>query len=41
MGYMRQLKPGQKAKVKAAKAKGGYKAGIGLAKKLAKGATVL
>ena len=37
MGYMRQLKPRQKARVKAAKAKGGYKAGIGLAKRLAAG----
>ena len=41
MGYMRQLKPRQKAQVKAAKAKGGYKAGISLAKRLAKGTTVL
>ena len=41
MGYMRQLKPRQKARVKAAKANGGYKAGIGLAKRPAKGTTVL
>jgi hypothetical protein len=40
MGYMRQLKPRQKARVKAAKEKGGYKAGIGLAKRLAKGMAV-
>ena len=36
---MRQLKPRQKARVKAAKARGVYKAGIGLARKLAKGTT--
>ena len=35
MGYMRLLKPRQKAQVKAAKAKGGYKAGIAAAKRLA------
>ncbi len=34
MGYMRQLKPRQKAQVKAAKEKGGYGAGIAAAKKL-------
>jgi hypothetical protein len=34
MGYMRQLKPRQKAQVRAAKAKGGYKAGIATARKL-------
>ncbi len=35
MGYMRQLKPREKARVKAAKAKGGYKAGIRKARELA------
>jgi hypothetical protein len=35
MGYMRQLKPAQKKQVKAAKEKGGYGAGISLAKRLA------
>jgi len=36
LGYMRQLKPGQKAKVRAAKAKNGMKAAIAMAKRLAK-----
>ena len=35
LGYVRQLKPRQKAQVKAAKAKGGYRAAIAMAKKLA------
>jgi hypothetical protein len=35
MGLMRQLKPKQKAQVKAAKAKGGYGKGISMAKRLA------
>ena len=35
MGYMRQLKPTQKAQVRAAKANGGYSAGIKKAKELA------
>jgi hypothetical protein len=39
MGYMRQLTPRQKAEVKAAKAKGGYKAGIGLATRLGSGSS--
>ena len=37
LGYIRQLKPAQKAQVKAAKSKGGYRAAIALAKRLAKG----
>ena len=37
MGYMRQLKPKQKAQARAAKERGGYRAGIGLAKRLAGG----
>ena len=36
LGYVRQLKPTQKARVKAAKAKGGYRAAIAMAKRLAK-----
>lgn len=36
MGYMRQLKPRQKAQVRAAKEKGGYIAGIAAAKRLAR-----
>lgn len=35
MGFMRQLKPAQKARVKALKAKRGYQAAIRLAKSLA------
>lgn len=35
MGYMRQLKPRQKAQAKAAKEKGGYRAGIKRARELA------
>jgi len=37
LGYMRQLSPGQKAKVKAVKAKKGMRAAIAMAKRLAKG----
>jgi hypothetical protein len=35
MGYMRQLKPRQKARIKALKAKNGYNSAIRLAKQLA------
>ena len=35
LGYMRHLKPAQKARVKAVKAKKGMRAAIGMAKKLA------
>jgi hypothetical protein len=35
MGFMRQLKPKQKAQARAAKEKGGYGAGIVTAKRLA------
>lgn len=38
LGYMRQLKPAQKAKVKAAKATKGMTAAIAMARKLAGGA---
>ena len=34
MGHMRQLKPAQKARVKAVKEKRGFEAAIGVAKKL-------
>ena len=37
MGYMRQLKPRQKAQVRAAKENGGYRAGIAVARRLAGG----
>ena len=37
LGYVRQLKPAQKARVKKVKAKGGYRAAIALAKRLARG----
>ena len=36
LGHMRQLKPRQKARVKAAKARSGYRAAIALAKRLAR-----
>jgi hypothetical protein len=36
MGYMRQLKPAQKARVKAVKEKNGIEAAIRLARKLAR-----
>jgi len=36
LGYMRQLKPAQKAKVKAVKAKKGMRVAIAMARKLAK-----
>ena len=35
MGYMRQLKPAQKTRVKAVKEKRGFEAAIGIAKKIA------
>jgi hypothetical protein len=35
MGYMRQLKPAQKARVKAVKEKRGFEAAISIAKRLA------
>ena len=35
LGHIRLLKPAQKARVKAAKVKGGYRAAIALAKRLA------
>jgi len=40
MGLMRQLKARQKAQVKAAKEKGGYRAGIAMARRMAKGMAV-
>jgi len=36
LGYMRHLKPGQKAKVRAAKAKSGMRGAIAMARRLAK-----
>ena len=37
MGYKRNLKPKQKAQVRAAKERGGYRAGVAVARRLAGG----